>query len=237
MNLIVLSSKDFPSDFYITHIRNRKNRLAIKPVIDISKQRNVEYILSPWLLFVAFRRWYDSIMAGYLPYKDEYINISLKNKLIEIRQNHNNEFEKRLREIVKKKTPYCEQNIKDNDRCFNGLSEKCPGEIDILTIFNEKKLVYLIDAKDYQLSRMPRDMNNELEKYINKNGFFDKMQNKKAFVERNLKSILSYYKIYESSENWKIDCIVVTAQSSIVFDNYNISVLTVSQFEKLIKML
>ncbi len=238
LNVLSLSSNDFSNIFYPTHIRNRKNRIVIKPFVSISHEFNCEYIINIWIIYTCSLRWTDEISAGYLPYKDEFVKTNLREKLQEIRQKHNYDFEKQVEGLVKEKTSIYETRIKYNEKCFSNLGDPCPGEIDVFAIFKEQGEVYLIDAKDFQLSRLPRDMYTELKKYIHTtNGYFVKMKKKKVFVENNLEKILNYYGIDKGSLKWTVKCFFVTATSSIVFDSDDAKVVTISQFDKLINQI
>ena len=237
LRILCISTDDLINDFSPTHIRNRKNRIMIKPFIDISTENNCEYIINIWILFTCSKRWIDEISQGFLPYKDDFILTNLKDKLAEIRRKHNEDFENQVRNLVKRKTPFYETKIKENEKCFSSLPEPCTGEIDVFAIFKEKFEVYLVDAKDFQLSRLPRDMSHELHKYIQSSkGYFVKMKQKKNYVKKYLEIILNYYGIEKGINEWNIKCFFVTSNASMVYDEEGARVLTTSQFTQQLEL-
>lgn len=188
LNVVSLSSNDFVNIFYPTHIRNRKNRIVIRPFVSLSNEYNCEYIVNIWILYTCSLRWTDEISTGYLPFKDEFVKTNLKEKLKDIRRKHNDNFEKQVADLVKRKISVYETRIKDNEKCFINLSDRCPGEIDVFAILQKRNEVYIIDAKDFQFSRLPRDMYNEAKKYIHStNGYFVKMKKKKVLLRITLR--------------------------------------------------
>ena len=236
LNLASLSNNDFSNEFYPSHIRNRNNRIIIKPFIHLTNQNNSEYIFNSWNVLTAVLRWLNEIYLGYLPFNENFIHArTLKRKLIEIQQRHNLEFEKDIEAIIKEKAYCYETRIKDNDRCFSNIPEPCPGEIDILSIFKERNEIHIIDGKDSQFSHT-RDMSNETKKFSgHEKGYFYLMENKKNFIKKYLTNILDYYKLNHDTSDWKIRCIFVTSNTSVIQgDDFELSLLTIAQYNELI---
>jgi hypothetical protein len=136
--------------------------------------------------------------------------------------------------LVKQKTKFYDVWVKGNQKCFSGLPQPSPGEIDVIAIFPETAEIYLIDAKDTQFSRVPRDMSNEIEKYIQKGGYFELILKKKEFILKYLDRILKKFGLGDIKEEWKIKCVFVTSNISLVspFEE-TIFVLSIAQFKNL----
>lgn len=219
-------------EYFPTDRRNRKNRIVILPLIYVTKSKF--YILNSWLIQNAKVIWENEIITGFLPYNDDHINSELlKSKLKEIRRKSNRDFETTVEDFIKKKTHLCEFRVKENKRCFRNLPERCPGEIDSLVINPGRKEVYLIDEKDSQIAGVPSEMHSHTDKYSEEDGYIDKINKKKNYIEKYLESILEYFKIKKEGE-WNIICMFVTSNVSFLKLGHVI-VLSVSEFNRFLE--
>jgi hypothetical protein len=219
-------------EYFPTDRRNRKMRIVILPLIYLPTTKF--YILNSWLIQNAKVIWENEIITGFLPYNDDHINSDpLKSKLKEIRRKSNRDFETTVENFIKKKTHLFEFRVKENKRCFRNLPERCPGEIDSLVINPGRKEVYLIDEKDSQIAGVPNEMHSHTDKYSEEDGYIDKINKKKNYVEKYLESILEYFNIKKEGE-WNIICIFVTSNVSFLKLGHVI-VLSVSEFNRFLE--
>lgn len=213
LKLSSLSQDDLSSvEIYPTDMRNRMNRLVVKPIPTYYINETKTYLLNSWVIDVSINRWLVSIDQGHLPYKEDYLSSNqLKDQLQTMRTNASKQHEIQIECIVKEKTNYFDVNIDNNEKCFSELLTPTPGEIDNLSIYPETHTVILIEAKNLQLNLGPQEIKGEINKYVKpEDGFFAKLNSKKQYVTDNLESILNYYNIEQNSETWKILGLIVT---------------------------
>jgi hypothetical protein len=111
------------------------------------------------------------------------------------------------------------------------LPEPSPGEIDSLAIFLQNHEIYLIDEKDSQIAGVPTEISTLKNRYTRKKGYVEKINKKRAFVEKYLEQILAYYKIDKRGNSWNVICIFVTSNVSFLNLN-NVIIMSIDEFKK-----
>ena len=208
--LASISKDDLQSvDIYSTDMRNRKIRSVVKPIFELIMDGKKKYVLNSWCIRVTNAQWWQYLDEGYLPYDRKYIiSDKLKNKLSDFQHDAARSHEKDIELIVRQKTSILDTNVKQNHKCFSGLSG-FPGEIDLISFFQSTKQVFLMEAKNIQLNLSPLDIKKEVNKFTESDGFIEKLLKRKKFVEDNLENVLKCYNISDYS-GWRVNCLFVT---------------------------
>lgn len=195
-------------------INTRKNRLTIKPLIEIKNS----ILFSIESMILAEENVFKTILRGDWPYsKQGAISNELSKKLEIYRKKLDHSLEDDILDVLKNNKSFCEKRVckSKNEKCFKNIEEKCPGEIDNISVHLDKKIVIVWEAKNMHPRFGIREIMNDLDEFTSKDGYIDKLNNKKMFTEKYLDKILDYYEIDEK-DGWKvIQCIVFSSNSLI----------------------
>ena len=216
------------ANIFVTDTRNRKNRLIVKPIIMLN---SFECVINAWSIQYALMTWKGFILEGYLPFKHDFTNLTLRNSLSHVQHIVSKNLEKNITAIIKKYTQYCFNNIKNSHPCFIKL-ENFPGEIDILALFPTKKIILLIEIKSVHRNTSSLDIYKEIQKY-NKE-YVEKLTLKKSFINERKNKILSFFDI-KQSENWKTEALFVTNRHQFNIPNIAFPIISINDLDEKIK--
>lgn len=208
-----LSPKSFirpPEPF---KVNSRKNRLLIKPIVDLEDSLVLGInTINIFALAVA-----PIIFDGEWLYSRENIPKNLRVALDKRKLESSKEFEKEIRNEIKKYADFIEHNVcktpGENNKCFSSIKEHCPGEIDIISVHSKKKKLILWEAKHIGYGFGSREIVAQLEKF--KSEYLRRLELKTKYVKSNLKSILDYFGIKELT-GWSVESTFVLSKPSIV---------------------
>lgn len=74
------------------------------------------------------------------------------------------------------------------------------GEIDLLAVNKDIKIIFVIDAKNQKRGRLPAEIQREARYFWGEGGHTEKLQKKEIFVKDNIDDFLRYFKITDSNE-------------------------------------
>lgn len=94
-----------------------------------------------------------------------------------------------------------EKNILNFKRISTRFSSRpsC-GEIDLLAVNKDIKIIFVIDAKNQKRGRLPAEIQRETRYFWGEGGHTEKLQKKEIFVKDNIDDFLRYFKITDSNE-------------------------------------
>lgn len=209
----------FPAD-----TRKRKDRLIVKPLVVFSRDGKKIYTINSWLTDNSIGRWFAEIRNGYLPYNDNFIKKDgyLIGALIKQREQSNKDHENEIKNLIQPIVQFSDFNIKDNQKCFTGLGEPSPGEIDGLALFTKQREILLIEAKDLKMNYSPRDISNQMKDFIDPDkGYIVKLLKKKTYVTKYLSKILEYYGIKDDASLWVVKTMFVTSNVTFPISSFD----------------
>lgn len=157
------------------------------------------------------------IFDGEWLYSRENIPKNLRVALDKRKLESSKEFEKEIRNEIKKYADFIEHNVcktpGENNKCFSSIKEHCPGEIDIISVHSKKKKLILWEAKHIGYGFGSREIVAQLEKF--KSEYLRRLELKTKYVKSNLKSILDYFGIKDLT-GWSVESTFVLSKPSIV---------------------
>lgn len=195
------NSYDHTTKLIPTNLLRRKERLNLCPLIHL---KSGEYLYGNQMCSESSNLWLNSILSGDFPCiidQESEIHKALKN----IHAYLDKEVEKDSGEIAKKTLG--ENKVETNILNFQRISKLFPkrplcGEIDLLAINEEKKIIFVIDAKNMNNRNRPYDIRHEVDKFIHKKkSYLASLSRKEKFVEENIEEVLKYFRI-QNFEGW-----------------------------------
>ncbi len=206
-------------------VNTRKDRITAKPLV---KNGN-NIIFAPEVIIFVEENVRRHFIEGKWHYNQDEIPKSLEKRLNILQKDSSHEFEKEIFNVLKKYCDFCEINLcsKDkNDKCLINIKEKCPGEIDLISIHNKDKQIIVWEAKHIEQSFGSREISYDLIEFTDsKKGYLIKIREKEEFIRRSIRPILDYYNINDK-DGWKVNyCIVVSSDiivKTILEKKYNI---------------
>jgi hypothetical protein len=150
--------------------------------------------------------WKHNILSGIFPFEipvNSKVDIAIKN----MHSYDDKMFEVECGEIAK--NVLGEDNFILRLKNFQRISISFPtfppcGEIDLLAINKITKKIFILDSKNYSLRLSPKNIKNEIYRFIESNkSDLVKLAKKEKFVIENLDSFLDYFNILDKKD-WKI---------------------------------
>jgi hypothetical protein len=197
------------------------NRLALKPFIRLE---NNYFVVGNEISSHTHRNWGNYLLEGDLPYSET--NEDIKNALIDIHEFKSKrleyEVERLALECFNKK--YVVRGIKKFNKIHSDLPKDPPcGEIDLLCVSEERKIVFVLEAKYLNNQRnRPYDVRqtfNDFFRESKRKGYYHKLVKKRDFVRENINKFLAYFQI-EDKYNWEVKMAFVVDQ--IVYASYSV---------------
>lgn len=209
--------KDDIEDFSPNIVNSRKNRLTIKPFV----QRDDKVIFGFQHISLCVDLFGNYLFYGRLPYDKKYVSKEFGDKLFDREYSFSNKFNQTLYDEIKIKNPYVEMKIcdKKNDKCFHKVKEKCPGEIDLLSLNIKKKEIIIWEAKVVPERYGSRDILNKINnEFIKKDkGYFDKLEKKRQFGGKYINELLEYFSIKGvKDEEWDVKSYLVLEDDTLL---------------------
>jgi len=204
LKFIALDFKSYSDTKMIIPLRllKKKERITISPLVRI----NDLIIYGNECCNSSFNLWFHFIFSGISPFTipvNSKVDIALKN----IHSNEDKIFEEECGEITKKVLG--EENFIFRLKNFQRISYSLPkfppcGEIDLLAINIITKKIFILDSKNYSLRVNPKNIKNEIHRFIESNkSDLVKLTKKVEFVKENLDLFLDYFNI-SNKKNWKL---------------------------------
>ena len=210
LEILSLTKENMNHEFYPSDARNRPYRYDCKPILKFNEH---EYLMNILTLDNTWAGLWAEIDQGYLPYNDNNIGPNLLSHLHKLREHANKSHEQAVYKIFKDKTEMIELNLKKSNQMLSNIDEELPGEIDLLVFFENRKEIYIIEAKNIKMNYAARDMSNEIKSFTKNNGYIEKFQRKINYIRNHLSEILDYYQISDK-EGWKFNNFFVTLNVS-----------------------
>jgi len=116
-------------------------------------------------------------------------------------------------------------------------SETDIGDIDILAIDSRNSIIYIIECKDMNFSRTPREIATELEEFTDPehNNYLNKHQKRVDWINQNISVVIQYYSIPE--KRYQIAPLIITSEEipAPFFENVKIPFLSFTSVRRLFK--
>lgn len=201
-------------------LRFRK-RFNICPLI---KWEDNQYIWGNQMCSYSFRIWVNRVFEGGLPFEIE--NEDINDKLDKIHQFRSAELEKEAEKSAKKVLG--DKNVIGRLKKFNLISKDLPakpdcGEIDLLCVDRNNKIIYVLEAKYIHQRNRLYDMHITFRDFFDessKKRYYQKLLKKKEFVSQNVKAFLMYFQCDEGEYyKWSIKEAFIV--NDIVFAAYH----------------
>lgn len=171
-------------------------------------------------LFRSQDRFTDEVMKGRWPLpfqKPEVIRDALENHRKEL----NEGFERSVNEKAMELTDYSfhsVEDIKSSERFFE-VKENPPGEIDVLSFLPEDKKVVVWEAKDIGMRFGARELANKIDHFEGEDGFIQKLEGKKEYIEQNLEEFLESLELEEG--DWSVESLFVFSEDTLLKEVVN----------------
>ncbi len=218
-------------------VATRTDRLMVRPIVE----KDGQVILGAGMLTRSVDNLLTNLVGGDWIYsKSSHSDLpeDLSKSIVERKKEVSKEFEKAVFDELKKYSDFCEKNLcrKKNDLCLVNIKEKCPGEIDSLSIHKEKKKLLLWEAKNVSTKFGVNDILWDLQEFTTTKGYIEKLIKKQEFLSRNLSEILDFYKIPFSDE-WKVEYCFIFPSNNLIksFMEKKINITTYSNIKDFIE--
>lgn len=189
-------------EYSIDRLMQKKERLNLSPFVRIDDK----YLFGHQLLLNVIDGWINPLVKGDIPFSIHDTSF-VKQELTKI----HNKLDKDLEVLT------CNEAVKflgkEYVRCnidkFQTLSEKFQqnepcGEIDLLAINPNTKIIFVMDAKNVNKKFHMSAIDRELNKFLKgKRSYLIKLNKKFDFIKENKDEILNHFKI-EDKSGWKV---------------------------------
>ena len=189
-------------DYSIDRLMRKKERLNLSPFIKIDDK----YLFGHQLLLHAIDGWTFPLFEGDSPFSIDDTSL-VKKELAKIHDKLDKDLEiLTCKEAVKS---LGEEFVRCNIDKFQTLSKKFQqkpscGEIDLLVINPNTKIIFVMDAKNINKKLHMSAIDRELNKFFKgKKSYLIKLNKKFDFIEENKDEILNHFKI-EDKTGWKV---------------------------------
>jgi hypothetical protein len=233
IEFINLDYTTYPHKLLPTNLIRRKERLNLCPLIRL---KSGYYLYGNQMCLESSNLWLNSITSGYFPcIQEREINEVLK----EVHRYWDKELEKEASEIAKSTLGenMVEENILNFKRLSNSFSKRpsC-GEIDLLAINEEKRIVFVIDAKNMNNKNRPYDIKQEYDTFFRtRKSYLSKLKGKEDFVAQNIEKILEYFKV-QNFEDWIVKkAFVVNTVYHSAFSNNDVDFVLLQDLSSYLK--
>lgn len=215
-------------------LRSRK-RLNVSPIIQINDD---EYIFGNQLCSFTHKLWWNDILEGDFPFKEN--NKKVSDALNEIHKVNSKALEEETSKFLK--TILGNDYVILNLKKFNIISKDFPknppcGEIDILCINPDTKTIFILEAKSVLQQNRPYNINQIFKDFFGKKGkkYYVKLNKKYDFVNDNVTQFVEYFKLKYDS-NWKVKkaFIVDKRLFAAYHTEYDVDFLQMDELEKYI---
>ena len=204
LKFITLDFESYSGTNMIIPLRllKKKERLTISPLVRI----NDLIMYGNECCNSSLELWKHQILSGVFPFAipvNSKVDIAIKN----IHSLEDRLFENECGEIAK--NVLGEDNFILRLKNFQRVSKSFPkfppcGEIDLLAINKITKKIFILDSKNYTLKINPKNIKNEIHRFIESNkSDLVKLIKKEKFVKENLNSFLDYFNV-SKKKDWKI---------------------------------
>lgn len=239
LNFLSLDYEKFKNKtpFIPNSLRMNQNRFTIKPIIKLVENNKNYYIYGMLSVHAAGGVYSNKISNGRFPYKLNEGKISKAIKNLE--KLHNKRLEKELAKISS--DIFGSENVIQNLKKFHNIDKSLPnrppcGEIDCLAVDKNKKIIYVLEAKDISKAITPKELRNEFNKYFNPDdnkNYSNKLMSKVNFVKTNLKTFLKNFNV-DKIDKWEVKYAFITYEVHMAasHNTNNIEFIPVSQLKK-----
>ena len=179
----------------------KKERLTISPLVRIENL----IIYGNECCNIALGLWKHNVISGIFPFVLP-INSKVDTAIKKIHSYEDKIFEEECGKIAV--DVLGENNYLFRLKNFKRISDTFPkyppcGEIDLLAINKDTKKIFILDSKNYFFRILPKDIKNEIHRFIeNRKSDLKKLTKKENFVKDNIDKFLDYFNI-SNKNNWK----------------------------------
>lgn len=208
-----------------------EDRFIVKPMINI----NGTLIFGLESIVLSEDRFRFDVADGKWPYDITRMPEPLQNAIREWQQENSQNFESA---VAKKISEFaiCEADLCNNgvaDKLLNGAKPEPLGQIDALSVQEDKKIVTVWEAKDYSLRVGSREVASDVKSF--EDDYIPTLKGKVEYVRNNIDVILKNLNIQNSS-NWSVRSCFVLSEDSLVRHilKNKINIITFEEIKKLI---
>jgi hypothetical protein len=238
VNFLSLDFNSYKEDkiLFQLNLLKRKERLTICPLIRLNDE---ELIFGQECSRVSFNLWRHFVLSGVFPFPIKPESL-LSKALANLHSYRDKGFEDLCGGIVR--DTLGKENSILRLKKFNIISENLPkspecGEIDLLAANPERKIIFVLDAKNYYLKLHPYDIKNQIKKFLTKESSdYIKLKKKEEFVLENINLFLDYFKIEDKSD-WQIKKGFVVKHNfpSLHIPDYNVDFILEKELKKYLR--
>lgn len=195
--------------FFLFHLFKSENRFNLRPIIKLNTN---EFCFGNQMCESSAMIWGGCIKNGYYVHECD-------NELNQIMDDYRRTLDKQIEKLAQKKCIEVlgKENVEANILNFKRLSKKFPsrppcGEIDILVINRETKVIHIIDVKNRIRSFRPYDIAMEVKIFLTGNkSYLGKLIKKEKFIKHNIEEVLEYFKI-KDYDGWTTQAAFIVSQ-------------------------
>lgn len=135
-----------------------------------------------------------------------------------VRARQNREFEKRVAEEFREAgISHIQTAVKKvGGRRIHASAGEDLGDIDVLAVDSLHRVVFVVEAKDYEMARTPAEFKNEVDKLlIGEKSALAKHARRLKWVRENLRVVLSDAGVMNDHQHWVVVPVVVTSQDLV----------------------
>jgi len=189
-------------DYSIDRLMKKKERLNLSPFIKIENK----YLFGHQLLLNSINGWFHPLVEGDIPFFIDETSL-VKKELTKIHTKLDKKLEVLAYEEAVKAVG--KEFVRMTINKFQTLSKNFPqkppcGEIDLLVVNRNIKIIFVLDAKNVNKRFHTSAIDRELNKFLKgKKSYLVKLNKKFDFIKENKDEILNHFQI-EDKSGWKI---------------------------------
>ena len=208
-----------------------EDRFIVKPIINI----NGVLIFGLESIVLSEDKFRFNIADGKWPYDITRMPGPLQNAIREWQQENSQNFEntvaKKISEFTICEADLCKQGVAD--KFLSGAKPKPPGQIDALSVQEDKKIITVWEAKDYSLRVGSREIASDIKSF--EDDYIPTLNDKAEYVRNNVEVILKNLKI-QNGTNWSVRSCFVLSEDSLVKHilKNKINIITFEEIKKFV---
>lgn len=190
---------------------NRDHSYVRRPLIRRHGAEGTTLVWGARRTWVTGAYWMNLIYAGRLRASTK----PMKSLLGVIRQEENRAFERRVGYVIGEAgCPLVEVSVdKVSGRRIMSVDRKDLGDVDVLGINPEKRIVIVAEAKDFELARVPAELANEVSSLlVGEKSALYKHSRRVDWIRKYLPIVLRHFGVSEVLPGWTVRPVIVTSR-------------------------
>lgn len=185
-------------------VEHREQRIATRPFVALGEER---YVL-PWTSEAALRLLASYLSDRRLPWPASTLPDAVVTVQARSRQGQNHQLERDVIAALKRAGLDAFGPIKPQKAARHGL-KKLGGEIDALAVDADRRRVWVVEAKDPQMSFSGRQLRRLVTDFLEPDGYVDRLLGKASDVRRDVDALLTKRGL-AAEDDWVVLPLLVT---------------------------